>query len=211
MKGDKFYMKHESIDGVTDWLWIEGETGLWLGPMQNWNDSHKAKIQKWCKGFGLVVQAGGGGGMYPRLLSNMFKSVYTFEPEPSNFQCLVHNVRHRDVWCFNAALGEEVGWCSVHEGSKQNRGTHRVQKDNMNRVPMMTIDSFKFTGVDLIMLDVEGYEGKILEGAVNTINRCKPIIIAEGGKSRCRDIIPKLGYEAVDQSVSDTFFKHKDT
>jgi FkbM family methyltransferase len=209
VKGDKFYTRQDSIDNVKEWEWIEDETGLWLGPMQNWNDSHKKKVLKWTSGRNTVIQAGGGAGMYPRLLSNHFAKVYTFEPEPANFQCLVRNCRDRDVWCFNAALGDTPKFVTIREGSKANRGTHKVKSDVVGPVPQMTIDMLQWENVDLIWLDVEGYEGNILKGARNTINKFKPTIVAEAGKTRAKDIMEELGYKQVDQSVSDTIFVPK--
>ena len=209
MKNDRFFTRKETIDGVTEWEWIEDETGLWLGPMQNWNDSHKESVLKHTSGYNTVIQAGGGCGMYPRLLSNIFARVYTFEPEPANFQCLVRNCRNRDVWCFNAALGDTPKFVVVKEGSKANRGTHKINDDMAGNCPQMTIDMFPWKQVNLIWLDVEGFEGKILKGAKNTIKKFKPTIMAEAGKTRAKDIMDELGYEQVDQSVSDTVFKFK--
>ena len=60
MKDDNFYIRHDQIDNVKQWWWIENENGLWTGPKQNWENSHKEKIEKYVKKRGTVVQAGGG-------------------------------------------------------------------------------------------------------------------------------------------------------
>lgn len=210
MKDDKFYVREDKIDDVDKWWWIEGDNGLWTGPRQNWEHSHKEKVLKYVTADRrkLVIQAGGGCGMYPRLLSNIFERVYSFEMEPSNFQCLVRNCEGRNVWCFNAALGDTQGFVKVKEGSKSNRGTHKVNPEEGN-VPQMRIDSIPWPRCDFIWLDVEGYEQNVLRGAEQTIKKFKPIIFAEGGRSRCKEYVESLGYDQVDQSVSDTVFKPK--
>ena len=42
---------------------------------------------------------------------------------------------------------------------------------------MVAIDSFEFTDVDLIKIDVEGYEMEVLKGAKQTISTCKYLMI----------------------------------
>lgn len=42
-----------------------------------------------------------------------------------------------------------------------------------------TVDSFEFTDVDLIKIDVEGMEAKVLRGAEETILKYRPVIIVE--------------------------------
>ena len=47
------------------------------------------------------------------------------------------------------------------------------------KVEVRTLDSFGFTDVDLIKIDVEGHEYSVLEGSLLTIQRCKPILLIE--------------------------------
>jgi FkbM family methyltransferase len=46
-----------------------------------------------------------------------------------------------------------------------------------------TIDSFKFDNIALIKLDIEGMELKALQGAVNTLQKCQPIVLYEHHKT----------------------------
>lgn len=41
------------------------------------------------------------------------------------------------------------------------------------------LDEFGLTNVDLIKIDVEGYELPVLQGAISTIARCKPVLVVE--------------------------------
>jgi FkbM family methyltransferase len=61
-------------------------------------------------------------------------------------------------------------------------------------VPKRTIDSYNFEDVDAIKIDVEGSELLVIQGAVDTIDRCRPSVQVE--------IVPKqcsiFGYEPQD-------------
>jgi FkbM family methyltransferase len=46
-------------------------------------------------------------------------------------------------------------------------------------VKVLTLDSFNLNKATLIKIDAEGVEFEILEGAINTIQSCKPVIIFE--------------------------------
>ena len=58
----------------------------------------------------LVVQAGGNIGAWPTWLSKKFDQVHTFEPEPTNYKCLVHNTEKLpNVLAYNEALSDTYG------------------------------------------------------------------------------------------------------
>jgi hypothetical protein len=46
-------------------------------------------------------------------------------------------------------------------------------------VPMQTLDSFALDDVDFMKLDCEGYEYFATLGAIETICRCRPVVIVE--------------------------------
>ena len=52
---------------------------------------------------------------------------------------------------------------------------------SMETVPVVskTLDSFNLTNVSLIKIDTEGYEKSVVVGARNTIEKHKPVIVAE--------------------------------
>ena len=57
-------------------------------------------------------------------------------------------------------------------------------------VQVETVDSYNFQDVGFIKIDVEGYEKFVLEGAQQTIARCRPTIQLEIVANQCR----KFGY-----------------
>ena len=200
-----YIVRNDNIDGVEHWLWPKEDNGLWSGPKTDWQNHHKPNIQKYVKNFNVVAQAGGGCGMYPRLLSKMFNIVYTWEPTATSFHCLVNNCESEKIIKLNAAVGAESGFISVKLGNKNNHGTNRVEKATDSYVPMIPIDSLHLKACDLIMLDLEGYEPEALKGAIETINKFGPVIFAERGKDK-DSILLEMGYTYMGNSVSDAIY-----
>ncbi len=147
----------------------------------------------------VVVQAGGAVGVWPKRFAQIFDVVYTFEPYPESFHCLCVNCPELNVFKFNAALGESPGW--AHMGFPEHAARSRTGKENIGGyrilqegdVPVMTIDSFKWLQIDLLYLDLEGYELFALRGALSTIRRCKPVIVLEDKAGCCQQFGYKVG------------------
>jgi FkbM family methyltransferase len=193
------------IDGIDKWLWLKSDNGAWDGPKRDWETSHKENILKYVKNFDVVVQAGGCQGMYPKLLSKMFKTVYTFEPSSDSFYALVHNCPEHNIVKFNAALGNKHTMVSLDIRDTGNVGTHRIKDNEKSHIPQLMVDDLDLPACDLIYLDIEGYEENALKGAVNTINKFSPVIFAENG-NKAETFMGTLGYHVVGNSVSDTIF-----
>jgi FkbM family methyltransferase len=63
------------------------------------------------------------------------------------------------------------------------------------KVQALRLDSLGLARLDLLKIDVEGAELDVLAGAIETIKRCKPYIMAERLKSRgLQDVLAALGY-----------------
>lgn len=196
--------RNHDVEGKSDWMWTASDDGAWDGPVQDWI-SHKEKYQKYCKNFRSVFQAGGNHGLYARLFSNLFQNVYTFEPDPLNFHCLVNNCQSPNIFKFNCALGATPKLISLDRPTMQNTGMHQVSAAP-GHIPMLTLDTFPVVDLDLIQLDVEGYEYDVLLGGVNTIRFHSPVISVERTNSSIDSLLGNLGYTRGDQSHADTFY-----
>jgi FkbM family methyltransferase len=146
-----------------------------------WNLDHKPKFEEYCDNKRVAVQAGGFIGIYPQLLSQMFNEVYTFEPDPLNFHCLVNNCQTKNIHKFNGVLGDVNKLISIGGGLEVNPGMFRVVEsvDNLATIPQFRIDDLKLNQCDLIQLDIEGRELFALAGAEETISEFKPVICCE--------------------------------
>ena len=157
-----------------------------------------------------AVQAGGNIGLWPLALSKRFESVITFEPDAVSRECLLANVSHlRNVTVMPVALGGRAGTCSIDHRSL---GSHRVTEGA--DVDVITLDSLDLRDVDLLQLDVEGYEWHALGGACNTLARCRPIVQVElrdfgehygASDAQVRAFLKSLGYEQVSEQPGNDF------
>lgn len=132
-------------------------------------------LTKHTRGRGVCVQAGGNVGIWARQLAEHFRVVYTFEPNGLPFKCLVRNVPE-NVHAFRAGLGLLTGGSSM-TGQPVNYGGCALSGNGDIRV--MPLDALELQELDLLCLDVEGFELHALKGAQKTIARCRPTICLE--------------------------------
>jgi FkbM family methyltransferase len=205
-----------NMENVDQLLWITQDRGGFGtpgrdGPINDWQQNVK-KIMEHSFGRGVVIQAGGNCGMYARFYNKYFNNVHTVEPEELNFKCLNHNTKDfKNINAYNAALGDKEGFVKISGGGYRNCGTFRVReiKEDDVSIPMITIDSMSLPHVDLIHLDLEGFEEKALKGAIETIKKFKPTIITE--RNRGNTFLREMGYTEVKLPKMDTLFFHPDT
>jgi len=118
--------------------------------------------------------------MWAKKLAERFDSVYTFEPNPLLFKCLTANTQEcLNVWSYCAALGNERGCVNVdHPEKPLNMGAYYVHEGE-GKTPTLKIDDLALENVDLIFLDIEGYELFALQGAVDTLQKWSPVVVVE--------------------------------
>jgi FkbM family methyltransferase len=120
----------------------------------------------------VCIQAGGNVGVWANYLADRFARVYTFEPDLDNYACLQANAK-KNVYHSRQALGASIGSGSLSL-VQGNAGAHWTVPGS--DFPVTTIDALQLVVCDLIVLDIEGAELDALVGAVNTIERCRPVI-----------------------------------
>jgi len=182
------YTRDQLVDNTGPWTVSDVSQGeeTWDIIVQGWQEI-RSNLDRVTLEFDTVVQAGGHQGLYPRCLSNIFDTVYTFEPHPANFECLLANCNKANIHKFNSALGktigtlvlEEVGTSGQHRILNNTRPAYPIPVQQYITVPVMTVDGLALTACSLILLDVEGYEFEVLQGAANTIDQFHPGIIVE--------------------------------
>lgn len=179
----QFYPDKE-VGGIKGWYWPTNDVQTWPFIKGDWEVGLKENLfllmNAAGKEFRTVVQAGGNCGMYPRLLADVFKKVYTFEPDPLNFYTLNMNCAQANIFKIQAAVGETGGFVSMVYRSTKNLGMHQVKTIETSPIPMLRIDDLPFTDVDLLWLDIEGYEKHALKGAEQTIRKNNPFVVCEG-------------------------------
>lgn len=123
-------------------------------------------------------------------------TVMAFEPQRLPYYCLCGTLVLNGVaeWArpCNAAVGDSEGTVDVPNidpTKPNNAGGVRVDSDvwekylntkgPKSKAKLLTVDSLKLDKVDFMKIDVESMESKVLRGAAQTIQACKPVIWAE--------------------------------
>lgn len=134
----------------------------------------------------LALDVGAHVGAVSAYLARKFAKVIAFEAIPSTFGFLRRNTEGlSNVTALNIAIGPEAGEVFLAHYPKHGQLSHvtgDVQEDKTARIgpiPVRTIDSMELSGVSFIKIDVEGFELPVLEGAVGTLERCRPLILLE--------------------------------
>jgi FkbM family methyltransferase len=108
------------------------------------------------------------------------KEVHCFEALPFHAQ-LLRERNYPKIVVYETALSdteEEVDFY-VLDGSSTFLPTSKFQYDEFIKVKTRTLDSYNFTDVGFIKIDVEGAELKVLKGARKTIETSRPPITIE--------------------------------
>lgn len=148
----------------------------------------------------VAVQAGGNLGVWPKRLAKHFETVYTFEPSAELFPLLVANAPDLNIIRFQAALGsgpEMVGVSRVRRDGKPDPHEGITHIAGVGVIPTMTLDSLALPVCDLLYLDTEGWEYRALQGAEETLRRCRPVVAVEVNKN--------LHYVGVTEDMIRTF------
>lgn len=145
--------------------------------------------------------------------------VLAFEPQRQAADLLLWNVTHRTspaasapITLYAKAVGRAAGavrFPDLPADGLMNVGgieAGAVQSGEGYEVETITIDSLGLSRCDLIKCDVEGMEPDVLEGARDTIARCRPTLYLEADRAEKRDalfaILQELGYRWTDPEDS---------
>lgn len=112
--------------------------------------------------------------------------VYAFEPQRIAFEFLCANIilnNYLNVFPMMAGVSDSLGEIIVpvlNPDSLSNSGSINIENNkNGDPVRLLTIDSLRLNRCNLIKIDVEGMERKVLLGAIETINKFRPLLFVE--------------------------------
>jgi FkbM family methyltransferase len=172
------------------------------------------------------IDAGANLGFHSIQFGKFSKKIYSFEPQLMVFNQLCANILFNDlneiVIPYRKALGDKFEekqlWNIEHEdwvgNGSHNWGGRGIIQDNyggkrssLNEyreydvVDVITIDSLHLNKCDLIKIDIQGYEYYAFLGALNLLQKHKPVILLENpiGNDECdiksKTFLREIGYE----------------
>lgn len=146
------------------------------------------------------IDVGANAGAYSYFMRRAGARVEAFEPIPELVLALKRHFKDsiniHQVAASNANGVTEIyapvvsghplyGYASCENSWPENEQVHLT-------VPTRTIDSFEFDDVSFMKIDVEGYELAVLEGARETLERCKPSLIIEAEERHRTDAVNSI-------------------
>lgn len=168
------------------------------------------------------------------------KSVTAIEPDAWSYSLLETNVRlnglGKVIRTVNAAVWDEPGTACLRVDSINNHAAAQyrpvpdgVEPDPLTSVPMVTIDSVmadRKGKVNLLLLDMEGYDYRAIRGARKLVESDRPVLMVTTFHQTTKTLDPlydslrgyiylmgdlaELGYVAVGKSFSTTVYMPKE-
>lgn len=176
--------KHIKMAGQPLAIHNLGESDGYFGAIQ---DDYAPDLQRFCRENltrdSVVFDIGANIGLTSCIFNQHAGRVYAFEPNPAVFPLLQKNVetnRLQNVSVHNMAIGATTG--TTHFAGESAFGymtkdvaAPAVQIDTVDRL----VSEFGLDRLDLLKIDVEGFEPDVLAGARSTIKRFNPTIYME--------------------------------
>lgn len=130
-----------------------------------------------CTSFRNAVDIGAHVGFWTIQMAKRFEHVYCFEPVARHRECFgVNCAGLSNIELVGCAIGEKPGMINI-TSNPTSSGDSRV--NGGGDIPMKTLDSFELQHIDFIKIDTEGYELFAIQGAEQTIKRCRPMMVVE--------------------------------
>lgn len=188
--------------------------------VHEWRQKHDRVLSLVGSRRGTVLQAGGCVGVFPIGLSRFFQTVHTYEPVPELYECLIRNIDStvKNVYPVQKGFSNGFVRARISKTLENNCGATQVEEGS-GILELVTIDSLELEELDLLWLDLEGFEYKALLGAKETIKRCRPVVVIEnnglchdfpasldGSDALRKEIQYKFNYSYVDRLMRDDVF-----
>ena len=167
----------------------------------------------------ICIDLGSNIGYYAVIESNIVGEsgkIFAIEPSPVNFPILKSNLENQKMnnfLAYNIAIGDKNENMEFIISSKSNWSKIRMNNEKINsedkiiKIPVKTLDSFvqenDIKKIDILRMDVEGFEYNIIVGANNVLEKYKPKIFVEihkmylGKEKTCKifNDLKNKGYE----------------
>jgi FkbM family methyltransferase len=138
----------------------------------------------------VAIDIGANKGVYTHTLAKLCREVHAFEPHPKMFPLLMRALP-KNARAYNVAVSDVTGTAELVIPSYNKAGftNQGASLDTSKRnapfgfatvnVEARTLDSYNFTNVGFIKIDVEGFEAAVVRGMLATVQREKPVLMIE--------------------------------
>ncbi len=154
--------------------------------------------KKYLRAGMIVLDIGANIGYYSLMAAKRVKGtglVYSFEPVTDTFIKLNKNIhlnQFQNIKVINKAMSDTTGIIEIFTADVENTGTasfseHTHFSGVREKVETITGDDFfldeETKRLDLVKIDVEGAEMKVLKGMIKTLRKFKPLVLVEINKA----------------------------
>lgn len=184
-----------------------------------WNRVGRDRVIELVKNKQSVIDIGAHVGITTvHWLVSGFKHVYSFEINPSHYECLLENtqdfkdkITYIPYGCSNESKKLKAGY-----RSPKNSGSFQMLDDEVAAtlpdeqkfdVEVKRLDDHVFDSVSLIKIDVEGWEYEVMSGALETIRKHQPILFIEYGHGDHRKSMHKYDDNKFQQLIKDLDYR----
>jgi FkbM family methyltransferase len=189
--------------------------------IEHYQEPQRLKALEYVTNFSRAVDLGAHIGIFSRHFARLFDEVVAFEPTPETRACLEKNVP-ANVRIIPYACGDREQSIQFRRHLKNSGGTElwtdEPTEDGRFRyysTKMVTLDSLNLDQLGLIKIDIQGAEPMALRGGLETLRRCRPVVLIEekpvAGTSfehieESRDILLGLGFEQRERVGADRIY-----
>jgi FkbM family methyltransferase len=166
---------------VEGWWVPDGDThleGYLKANRGGYQRPHRLVSLAQCGRRRVALDVGAHIGLWSKDLAIEFGQVLAFEPVATFRECFVKNVPAANVVLHPFALGKRASRARIKPEIENSGATHIVETSD-DGVEVRPLDSLELPVVDYVKIDVEGFELFVLEGAKETLLRCRPVITLE--------------------------------
>jgi FkbM family methyltransferase len=166
----------------------------------SYGGKYREQILKQIPSKKTFVDVGTNVGIWSLPMMHQFKTVVSYEPSKQNIECLKANIP-TGIDLREKAIANFTGFADFHQAGK-NCGDGKLCREGVKStytVPVVKLDDEGLSNVDLIKIDVQGWEYEVLDGAIKLISRDRPWVIFEVNEDidKCCSLMESLGYETL--------------
>ena len=162
-------------------------------------DAALSYVEQWR----VCLDIGSNIGQWTRPLAKKFDEVICFEPNPNFRECFTKNISDNNVTIWPYGLSNRF-----HLANQDFNST--ILKEGDGDIECRTLDSFNLDKLDLVKIDVDGFEIPLLNGARETLTKNRPVVNIEMKYDKrkhiaieCESILKDLGYKFKKRTKSD--------